>query len=72
MVDAIEKERDERRASRNRGEMMEAQISNLASELVAYHKLKRRFLNLKDIAKEDPNQLMMCEFNGQDFQFLMD
>ena len=43
-----------------------------ASELVAYHKLKRRFLNLKDIAKEDPNQLMMCEFNGQDFQLLMD
>jgi len=28
--------------------------------LVAYHKMKRIFLNLADIDKEDPNQLMMC------------
>ena len=46
--------------------------SNRTVEIVAYHKVKRIFLNLADIDKEDPNQLMMCEFNGQNFQLLMD
>ena len=46
--------------------------SHQTSELVAYHKLKRKFLNLADIDKEDPNQLMMCEFKGQDFQLLIE
>ena len=46
--------------------------SRQTSELVAYHKVKRIFLNLADIDKEDPSQLMMCEFTGQDFQLLMD
>ena len=45
--------------------------SHQTSELVAYHKVKRIFLNLADIDKENPNQLMMCEFKGQDFQLLM-
>ena len=40
------------------------------SEIVAYHKLKRKFLNLKDMEKEDPESLLMCEFNGQDFDFI--
>jgi hypothetical protein len=31
------------------------------------HKVKRRFLNLKDIEKEDMNELILCEFKGQDF-----
>ena len=39
--------------------MMESS-SHQTSEIVAYHKLKRIFLNLGDIDKEDPNQLMMC------------
>ena len=46
--------------------------SHQTSRLVAYHKLKRKFLNLADIDKEDPNQLMICEFKGQDFQLLIE
>jgi len=46
--------------------------SHQTSELVAYHKVKRIFLNLVDIDKEDPSQLMMCEFNGQDFELIKD
>ena len=41
--------------------------SHSASEIVAYHKVKRIFLNLKEMEKEDPDQLQVCEFNGQDF-----
>jgi len=47
-------------------------LSPSTSEIVAFHKVKRLFLNLADIDKEDPNQLMMCEFNGQDFRLLVD
>jgi hypothetical protein len=46
--------------------------SHQTSELVAYHKVKRIFLNLADIDKEDPSQLLMCEFKGQAFQLLID
>ena len=42
--------------------MIESQDSHSTSELFAYHKGKRIFLNLKDIAKEDTNELIMCEF----------
>lgn len=51
---------------------MESQVSHPSSFLVAYHKLKRRFLNLKDIEKEDMNELIMCEFKGQDFELVAD
>jgi len=50
--------------------MMESQGSHPTSELVAYHRVKRRFLNLKDIEKEDMNELIMCEFKGQDFELV--
>lgn len=50
--------------------MMESQVSHPASELVAFHRRKRKFLNLKDMAKEDPDQLVMCEFNGEDFDLV--
>jgi hypothetical protein len=40
------------------------------SEIVAYHKVKRIFLNLKDMEKEDPDQLQVCEFNGQNFELI--
>ncbi len=46
--------------------------SHQSSELVAYHKMKRIFLNLADIDKEDPDQLIMCQFEGQDFRLLME
>jgi hypothetical protein len=40
------------------------------SELVAYHKVKRRFINLKDMQSEDPDQLQIYEFKVQDFDFV--
>jgi hypothetical protein len=52
--------------------MMESQRSHSTTELVAFHTRKRIFLKLKDLATEDPDQLVMCEFKGQDFQLLMD
>ena len=52
--------------------MMESQGTHHTSELVAFHKRKRKFLNLKNLATEDPDQLMMCEFKGQDFELLAD
>ena len=41
-------------------------------ELVAYHKVKRIFLTLTDMEKEDPNEILICEFNGQNFEFIAD
>ena len=38
--------------------------SGATSEIVAFHKVKRILL----IEKEDPNDLQICEFNGQDFE----
>jgi hypothetical protein len=43
-----------------------------ASELFAYHKVKRKFLSMAEMEKEDPDQIQMCEFNGQDFELIAD
>ena len=73
-MDGNKAKQNERCARRSWYEMIKSpeSSSHQTSELVAYHKVKRIFLNLVDIDKEDPNQLMMCEFKGQDFQLLMD
>ena len=39
-------------------------------EIVAYHKAKRKFINLKDIESIDPDLIQIYEFNGQDFDLL--
>jgi hypothetical protein len=54
--------------------MIESTKSNWhsTSEIVAYHKAKRIFLNLKDMETEDPDQLQICEFRGQDFELVAD
>ncbi len=49
-----------------------AENSHTTGEIVAYHKVKRIFLNLRDMEKEDPDQLQVCEFNGQDFDLIAD
>ena len=69
MVDAITEKRNERCTSRSRYEMMESNKPNSHSttEIVAYHKVKRIFLNLMEMEKEDPDEIQICEFNGQDF-----
>jgi hypothetical protein len=46
--------------------------SHHTSEIVAYHKLRRKFLGLKEMQKEDPDQLIICEFNGPDFELIAD
>ena len=46
------------------------QSSHPTSEIVAYHKVKRKFLNLMDMEKEDPNEISICEFKGQDFELI--
>jgi len=72
MVDAIKEKRNERCASRSGCDMMESTkpSSHPTSEIVAYHKTKRIFLNLMDMEKEDPEQLQICEFRGQDFELI--
>jgi hypothetical protein len=45
------------------------QSSHQTSEIVAYHKVKRK-LSLKDMEKEDPDKLQICEFRGQDFELI--
>jgi ribosomal protein L20A (L18A) len=41
-----------------------------SSEIAGYHKVKRRFINLKDIDSEDPDLLQIYEFKGQDFDLV--
>jgi hypothetical protein len=72
MVDGIKEKQNERCISRSGYEMIQLkkQSSHQTSEIVAYHKVKRIFLNLVDMEKEDPDQSQICEFKGQDFEFL--
>jgi len=42
------------------------------SELVAYHRRKRVFLSLANMEQEDPDQIQICEFKGQDFELIAD
>jgi len=72
MVDGVEEKCITRHASRNWSELMESRVLHSASEIVAYHNTKRRFLNLKDMEREDPDQIQICEFNGQDFELIED
>ncbi len=71
-MDAVEKKQDERCASGDWSEIMELQNPHPTTELVAYHKVKRKFLSLADIQNEDPNQLVMYEFRGEDFVLVAD
>ena len=72
MVDAIKEKRNERRRSRSRCEMIEStkRSSCQTGEIVAYHKGKRIFLSLTDMEKENPDELQLCEFKGQNFELI--
>ena len=48
------------------------QSSHQTSEIVAFHKVKRIFLSLTDMEKEDPNKILICEFSGQNFELVVD
>jgi hypothetical protein len=46
--------------------------SHPTNEIVAYHKVKRKFLNLVDMEKENPDELQICELEGQNFELIVD
>lgn len=52
--------------------MIESQGSHQTTELVAYHRRKRIFLSLSQMEKEDPDQIQIYEFRGQDFELIAD
>ena len=45
-----------------------AELDNWISDIVAFHKVRRVFLSLKDIELEDANQFLICEFKGYNFE----
>jgi hypothetical protein len=47
-------------------------ISHQTCELVAFYMVKRIFINLFEMEKENPDELQICEFNGQNFELLTD
>jgi hypothetical protein len=38
------------------------ELDSWISDTVAFHKIKRVFLNLKDMESEDADQFLICEF----------
>ena len=47
-----------------------AELSNWIQDIVAFHKAKRKFVNLKEMESEDADQFLICEFKGYDFEIL--
>ena len=50
--------------------MTEVGLSNWTEDVVAFHKAKRKFVNLKEMEFEDADQFLICEFKGYDFEIL--
>ena len=48
-----------------------AQLTTWIEEIVAFHKVNSRFVNLKDMESEDADQILICEFKGYDFEILV-
>jgi hypothetical protein len=46
-------------------------LSNWIEDIVAFHKAKRKFVNLKDMESEAADQFLMCEFKGYDFEIVV-
>ena len=46
------------------------QLSNWIEDIVAFHKVKRKFFSLKDMESEDADLFLKCEFKGYDFEIL--
>lgn len=43
---------------------------NTKSELLAFHKIKRRFFPITEIESEDPEHIEFYEFEGQNFRLI--
>ena len=50
--------------------MTEAELLNWIEDIVAFHKVKRKFVNLKDMESEDADQFLICEFKGYNFDIV--
>ena len=74
MVDGIKEKQNERCGSRSWCEMSQSvnSSSHPTSEIVVYHKTKCMFLSLTDMEKENPDELQICEFKGQNFELIAD
>ena len=48
-----------------------APSNNWINGIVAFHKSKRKFVSLKDMETEDADHFLICEFNGYDFEILV-
>jgi hypothetical protein len=46
------------------------QLSNWIEDIVAFHKAKRKFVNLKEMEMEDEDKFLICVFRGYDFEIL--
>ncbi|MFI5407188.1 MAG: hypothetical protein ACHQ1D_11855 [Nitrososphaerales archaeon] len=46
------------------------ELSDWIEDIVAFHKVKRKFVSLKDMQSEDADQFLICEFKGYDFEIL--
>ena len=43
------------------------ELSSWIEDVVAFHKVKRKFVSLKEMESEDADQFLICEFKGYDF-----
>ena len=46
------------------------ELSDWIEDIVAFHKVKRKFVSLKDMQSENADQFLICEFKGYDFEIL--
>ena len=46
------------------------ELSDWIDDIVAFDKVKRKFVTLTDMESEDADQFLICEFKGYDFEIL--
>ena len=46
------------------------QLNAWIEDIVAFHKTKRKFVNLKEMESQDADLFLICEFKGYDFEIL--
>ena len=46
------------------------ELDNWIKDIVAYHKVKRKFVSLKEMQSEDADLFLICEFKGYNFEIV--
>ena len=46
------------------------ELDNWINDIVAYHKVKRKFVSLKEMESEDADQFLICDFKGYNFDIV--